>query len=1032
MKRTPLALVLVVSLLILAQPAMAQIVISQVYGGGGNTGATFKNDFVELFNRGSAPVSLAGMSIQYASTTGTGNFGATATQITPLPSVTLQPGQYFLIQEAQGTGGTTDLPTPDVIDATPIAVSATGGKVALVNSATPLGCNGSSTPCLPAQLALIVDLVGWGGANFYEGSGPAPATTNSTAVLRANEGCTDTNNNAADFTAGTPNPRNTASAFHYCTGPTNPSGVGTATPASLLAGGSTLLTVAVTPGASPPSTGLGVTADLSLIGGLVGQPFYDDGTNGDVTAGDNVFSFQATVPTGTTPGAKVLPVTITDAQARAGSTSIALTVEPPLLPIHDIQGSGLTSPYAGQLVATTGIVTGVKSNGFFIQTPDADVDSDSYTSEGIFVFTSSAPPAAAAVGNSVKVTGTAQEFIPSADPFSPPMTEIAGSPAVSLLSSGNVLPGPVTITAADTSPTGGLDQLERFEGMRAHVDSLTVVAPTGGTVNEANATSTSNGVFYGVITGVARPFTEPGIQEPDPLPAGAPCCVPRFDANPERLRVDSDGLLGAVRLEVTSGATIANVTGPLDYGFRTYTIDPDPGRPPTVTGNITAIPVPDPCPAEFTVATTNVQRFYDTTNDPATSDAVLTATAFANRLNKVSLAVRNVMKFPDIVGVEEMENLSTLEALADKVSADAVAAGQPDPQYAAYLEEGNDVGGIDVGFLVKTPKVTVVDVTQVGKGATYINPSTGLPETLNDRPPLVLRAQVQPPAGPALPVTVIVNHLRSLSGIDDPVDGPRVRAKRAAQAEFLANLIQEHQAAGESVISVGDYNAGQFSDGYVDVIGTVKGSPAPADEVVLPTAALVSPVLTNLTDTAPADQRYSYVFDGNAEELDHILVTANLVPRVNTLSYARNNTDFPESYRSDPSRSERFSDHDIPVAYLQIPAVFSDVSVNPSVLWPPTHKMVPVTVNYDLQNVCTVDPVTVNLSVSSNEPVNGLGDGNTAPDWSVVDAHHVQLRAERSGTGTGRVYTITITATDSRGNTSTQEVTVTVPLNQAK
>jgi uncharacterized protein len=1019
--------------------ASPNVVISQLYGGGGNSGATYRNDFVELFNRGAAPVSLAGMSIQYASATGTGNFGASTTQITELPNVTLQPGQYFLIQEAQGSGGTTNLPTPDVTDANPISVSATGGKVALVSSAASLGCNGGSTPCSPAQLALIVDLVGWDGANFYEGL-PAPATvtntTTTTGLFRADGGCTDTDNNAADFTAGAPAPRNTASAFHYCTGPTDPSGVGAANPASLAAGGSTLLTVAVTPGAFPPSTGLVVSANLTAIGGLAGQTFFDDGTNGDVTAGDNVFSYQATVAGGTSAGTKSLPVTITDAESRTGTTTITLTVEPPVVAIHDIQGSGLSSPYAGQLVATTGIVTGVKYNGFFIQTPDADGDGDGdpNTSEGIFVFTSSTPPAAAAVGNSVKVTGTVQEYIPSsADPYSPPMTEIAGFPAVSLLSTGNTLPVPVTITAADTSPSGVLEQLERFEGMRVHVDSLTVVAPTDGKVNEPNATATSNGVFYGVLPGIARPFTEPGIEEPDPIPT-PPCCIPRFDGNPERLRVDSDALTGATPVEVTSGATVTNITGPLDYGYRTYTIDPDPGTlgEASVTGNITAIPVPDPCPAELTVATSNMARLFDAANDPAIGEPVLSPAAFANRLVKISLAIRNVMKFPDIVGVEEIENLSTLQALADKVNADAVAAGQPDPQYVAYLEEGNDVGGIDVGFLVKTPKVSVVDVTQVGKDATYINPNTGWPEMLNDRPPLVLRALVQPPAGPALPVTVIVNHLRSLLSIDDPMDGPRVRAKRAAQAEFLANLIQEHQAAGESVISVGDYNAGQFSDGYVDVIGTVKGSPAPANEVLVPTAALVSPVLTNLTDTAPADRRYSYVFDGNAEAIDHILVTGNLVPRVNGLYYARDNADFPASYLNDPSRPERFSDHDIPVAYLQIPAVFSAVSVSPPVLWPPNHKMVTVTVNYDLQNVCTVDPVTVNLSVSSNEPVNGLGDGDTAPDWIIVDTHHVQLRAERSGIGTGRVYTITITATDSRGNVSTQTVTVTVPLNQKK
>ncbi|MBK9050752.1 MAG: ExeM/NucH family extracellular endonuclease [Chloroflexi bacterium] len=153
--------------------------------------------------------------MQYASATGTGNFGSTTTAITPL-SGTLAPGQYLLIQEAQGAGGTAPLPTPDVTDTTPIAMSGTGGKVALVNTNTPLGCNGNANVCSPASLATIVDLVGWDGANYYEGSAAAPATTNSTAVARNENGCADTDNNGADFTAGAPNPRNTATPLNPC------------------------------------------------------------------------------------------------------------------------------------------------------------------------------------------------------------------------------------------------------------------------------------------------------------------------------------------------------------------------------------------------------------------------------------------------------------------------------------------------------------------------------------------------------------------------------------------------------------------------------------------------------------------------------------------------------------------------------------------------------------------------------------------------------------------------------------------------
>ena len=199
-----------------AQAVSPNIVISQVYGGGGNSGATYTNDFIELFNRGSTGVSVNGWSVQYASATGTGNFGASSTQSTPLPDVIIAPGQYLLIEEAPGSGGTTPLPTPDVTDSSPINMSGTAGKVALATTAASLGCNGGSNPCSPAALALIVDLVGFGGANFFEGSAPTAAPSNTTSVQRLNEGCTDSDDNASDFSVGAPVPRNSASPLHDC------------------------------------------------------------------------------------------------------------------------------------------------------------------------------------------------------------------------------------------------------------------------------------------------------------------------------------------------------------------------------------------------------------------------------------------------------------------------------------------------------------------------------------------------------------------------------------------------------------------------------------------------------------------------------------------------------------------------------------------------------------------------------------------------------------------------------------------------
>lgn len=875
------------------------IVISQIYGGGGNAGSTFKNDFIEIFNADGATVNLNGWSVQYASAAGT------TWQVTAL-SGSLAPGQYFLIQESQGAGGTTNLPTPNATGN--IAMSATAGKVALVSSTTALsgGC--------PVGGA-IIDFIGYGtgtgGASCFEGTAAAPTLTNTTADFRRNNGLQDTDSNTADFVTGAPNPRNTP------VGTTNPSGAGAANPASVIQGGTTLLTVLVTPGANPTSTGVVVTGDLSSIGGSTTEPFFDDGTNGDVTAGNNTFSFSTVVTITTTPGTKSLPISISDAQGRSGSATITLTVTtaPLNLSIHDIQGPGDTSPVAGKLVSTTGIVTAVVSNGFFIQNPDNAVDADPNTSEGIFVFTSSRPTAVAAVGNLVQVTGTVNEFIPSSDPNSPSSTEIGG-PSISLISSGNPLPTPITLTAADTDPAGPIDQLEKYEGMRVHVDVMTVSGPTDGNLNEANATSTSNGVFFGVIAGIPQPFREPGIQLPDPLPAGAPATVTRWDTNPEILRVNTAVQSGSTVLDVTTGATVTNLTGPLDFNSRFYSILTDPGA--VATGNISAIPVPVPALNELTIANFNMERFFDTVDDPGTSDVALTPTAFTNRLNKASLAIRNVLNMPDIIGVEEMEHLTTLQALASKVSADAIAAGQPDPNYQAFLVEGNDVGGIDVGLLVKST-INVISVEQVGKDTTFIQPD-GTSALLNDRPPLVMMATAsQPNSDTSLPFTMVVNHLRSLLSIDDPVDGPRVRAKREAQAEFVANLLQSHQAAGENVIQVCDCNSFEFSDGYVDVIGAILGRPVPADQVVLASPDLVDPDFTDLVTTLPHDQQYSYDFNGSHQVLDHVVVNSTLLSKLSRFAIARNDADFPEVFRNDPNRPERISDHDMPVAYFTLP-----------------------------------------------------------------------------------------------------------------
>jgi uncharacterized protein len=813
-----IALGLVLTSAFFAASARAQsttVVISQVYGGGGNAGAPLLNDFVELHNVSDSPVQIQGWSVQYTSATGTGLFSSNVTAL----SGTLAAGAYYLLQLGGGTNGQ-PLPTPDATGTT--LMSATAGKVALVNSATGLPCNGGSTPCDSAALASIVDLVGYGNANFFEGSGAAPTLSNTTAALRGAAGCTDSNNNSADFASGAPAPRNTASPVVTCD-------------------------------AEPPP-----------------------------------------------------PPTCT-----------------PTATIAEIQGTGSVSPFApGTVVGTTGIVTARwdlgSARGFFLQM--ATGDGDPQSSDGVFVFTGNvSAPALAAVGNEVCVLGPVAEFRPASDPGSSPLTEISFPTLVTLVSEGGRLPAPVSITAEAASPDGGLEALERFEGMRVRIETLRVVAPTGGTLIERDAVSNSNGVFYGVVDGVARPFREAGIDVRDALPAGAPPGVPRFDGNPERIRVDSDAL-GAPALEVTTGATVTNLVGPLHYAFRTYSLVPEPPAPgegPVVSGVATARAIPDPTPAEITIASFNLQRFYDTINDPD-GDVALTPEAFERRLTKLSLAIRTVLKYPDVLGVEEAEKLVVLRAIADRVNTDAMATGAPNPEYRAALVEGNDIGGIDVGVLVKTTRVALINVVQEGRDATYINPLTGLPELLNDRPPLVAEMIAQLPQG-RVPLTVIVNHLRSLNDIDSPTDGARVRAKRQAQAEFLANLVQDRQTANpsERILLVGDFNAFEVNDGYVDSIGTIKGQPTDPSQVVLASPDLVNPDLLRAHDLAPPSENYTYGFDGNAQSLDHILMNGPASLHLSRVAIAHSNADFPESLRGDATRAERISDHDIPVAYVK-------------------------------------------------------------------------------------------------------------------
>jgi len=187
------------------------IVINELYGGGGNSGAVYTNDFVELYNPNNYEVSLEGYALQYASTTG--NFNNASNFFVFTSAHKIKANGYFLIQMAAGSSTFAALPTPDAIGT--INLAGTGGKLALLKNNNQAMV--STTGKVDNTLSYLSDFVGFGAANQWEGDVVSPATSNAaattangTSVNRASEGV-DTNSNKADFpTAATPTPRNSS------------------------------------------------------------------------------------------------------------------------------------------------------------------------------------------------------------------------------------------------------------------------------------------------------------------------------------------------------------------------------------------------------------------------------------------------------------------------------------------------------------------------------------------------------------------------------------------------------------------------------------------------------------------------------------------------------------------------------------------------------------------------------------------------------------------------------------------------------
>lgn len=287
------------------------IVISQFQVAGG----TANDEFIELHNTSANPVDLNGLRVVYRSASGTNDvLFAEWTTSTIIPA-----GGYYLIASTGYDGSV----TPNFIynpTACQCSMSATSGGLAVRNGASNSG--------------VILDSVGYGSAtNAFVETATTTAPSANSGQARLNNGCQDSDNNSNDFSNVNPaTPRNAASTTVMCGGTGSNSILigGGANPSTVAPNGTTLLTISVIGAANPPSTGITVVGDLTGIGGTASQQFFDDGTNGDATAGDKVYSFLATIPANEPGGTRIVTVTASDAQTRTASLTFNITINAPL------------------------------------------------------------------------------------------------------------------------------------------------------------------------------------------------------------------------------------------------------------------------------------------------------------------------------------------------------------------------------------------------------------------------------------------------------------------------------------------------------------------------------------------------------------------------------------------------------------------------------------------------------------------------------------------------------------------------------
>lgn len=544
-----------------------------------------------------------------------------------------------------------------------------------------------------------------------------------------------------------------------------------------------------------------------------------------------------------------------------------LSAQNPVLEIWEIQGQELFTPYLNQIIETKeNVVTHVGDDYFFIQTPAYRSDNNQATSDGIIIVTNNTPPIE--VGNMVSISGTVREKFQRTQ-----MDEIDGM-SITIDSINVALPLPIILTEDFPSPNNvAIPDLEKVEGMLVSVPQAITNAPT----NQYGETP--------VKIGTTRAFREAGISAP------APSGLPEWDENPEMFEIKlADGLPDQPQLWARVNVS---ATGVIDYAFDDYILRTYDAQ---FSGAAPLIPVDQPTLTQATIGCVNFYVLSNLENE------------YLTRRQKVASYIVDLMNAPDIVAVQEVRSLAVLQDLSNLIK-----ENHPEIIYTPHLISNGTSGGfvINVGYLVKST-VSNIQITQLGADEPF---SQG--GDLHYRPPLLLEGNFN--SSPPQPISVLNLHLKSLNGITQTTN----KLRRHEQAISVAQMVEER--IDQNLVVLGDFNAFQFSDGYVDVVNQIAGTPSLGAEY--PVQNIVTTPLTNQSLTLPLEEQYSYVYQDNAQILDHCLTTELQGITVEKMQYVRGNADFSKDFESQVSPNYRTSDHDGFVLFLEMDSEFS-TSVN--------------------------------------------------------------------------------------------------------